>query len=314
MYRVKEGIIGCAIGDALSLTTKGKSRELLLNQPVLKMEADIKRGIPKGAFGDSTSLMLATTVAINKKGLNYDFIAQNCINWFIGNKFSSVNESFGIGNTTLKSLIRFSKGNLKAYECGAFDFEENGNSSLKMVIPLAYYFTANKSSKEDVYRAIKKVCSITHRHDISACACYIYTHYLMFLLNGNNKLAAYKKLKMIDYSMFSNETLEYFSRILVGNLLELGTDEINSTSFVVDTLESVLWCFLQSDNFKDCLIATTNIGDDTTAIGALTGTIAGVYYGTNKMPKIWFEDLRKKDYLISISEDYEKYLREISYK
>ena len=314
MYRVKEGIIGSAIGDALGTTTKGQAREYLLEHPVLKMTPCIKKGIPKGAWGDSTSLMVATTYAITKRGLDYDYIAENCVSWFTSNRFCSVGESFGIGQTTLKSLIRFTQRQKSATECGEGLIKDNGNSALKMVLPLAYYFFANKETKENVYTAIKNVCSITHRHEISICACYIYVHYAMFLLNGNNKFAAIKKLKTLDYSMFSNNTLEYFSRILVGNLSELDIDEINSTSFVVDTLESILWCFIKSDNYKDCIIATTNIGDDTSSIGGLTGALAGIYYGTNKIPKDWYDNVRRKDYLTTISEEFETYLRVSSYK
>lgn len=314
MYRVKEGIIGSAIGDALGTTTKGQAREYLLEHPVLKMTPCIKKGIPKGAWGDSTSLMVATTYAITKRGLDYDYIAENCVSWFTSNRFCSVGESFGIGQTTLKSLIRFTQRQKSATECGEGLIKDNGNSALKMVLPLAYYFIANKETKENVYTAIKNVCSITHRHEISICACYIYVHYAMFLLNGNNKFAAIKKLKTLDYSMFSNNTLEYFSRILVGNLSELDIDEINSTSFVVDTLESILWCFIKSDNYKDCIIATTNIGDDTSSIGALTGALAGIYYGTNKIPKDWYYNVIRKDYLTTISEEFETYLRVSSYK
>ncbi len=314
MYRVKEGIIGSAIGDALGTTTKGQAREHLLEHPVLKMTPCIKKGIPKGAWGDSTSLMVATTYAITKRGLDYDYIAENCVSWFTSNRFCSVGESFGIGQTTLKSLIRFTQRQKSATECGEGLIKDNGNSALKMVLPLAYYFIANKETKENVYTTIKNVCSITHRHEISICACYIYVHYAMFLLNGNNKFAAIKKLKTLDYSMFSNNTLEYFSRILVGNLSELDIDEINSTSFVVDTLESIIWCFIKSDNYKDCIIATTNIGDDTSSIGALTGALAGIYYGTNKIPKDWYDNVRRKDYLTTISEEFETYLRVSSYK
>ena len=314
MYRVKEGIMGYAIGDALGMPTKGQNREYLLEHPTYKMSPSIGKGLPKGAWTDSTSLMLATTNAITKKGLNYNFIAENCVSWFTSNKYSSVCESFGIGKTTLKALIRYTKREKNAYECGEDGFENNGNSSLKMMLPIAYYFMANKATKEDVYDTISKVCSITHKHSISICACYIYVHYLMFILNGENKYIALKKLKSIDYSMFSNSTLEYFSRILIGNLAELSIDEISASSFIVDTLECVIWCFIMSDNYKDCIIATTNIGNDTSTIGALTGALAGIYYDTNKIPKDWIQDLRKKELLIQISENFEKYLRLSSYK
>ena len=313
MYRVKEGIIGCAIGDALGTITKNQDRDYLLDHPVLKMTPCIKKGLPKGSWGDSTSLMLATTYAITKKGINYDYIAENCVSWFTSNKFCSVSESFGIGKSTLKSLVRFTQREKPAYECGENSINDNGNSSLKLMLPLVFYLTAKKETKEKVYEIIKKVCSITHRHELSICACYIYVHYIMFILNGNNKFAAIKKLKSVDFSMFSNATLQYYSRILVGNIYELDIDEIKSSSFVVDTLESVLWCFLKSDNFKDCLIATTNIGGDTSTIGALAGSIAGIYYGTNNIPKDWIDNVRKKEYLTEISEDYERFIRLASY-
>ena len=314
MYRVKEGIIGCAIGDALGVSSKGHSRDYLLDHPVLKMTPSIKKGIPKGAWSDSTSLMLATTDAIIKRNINYNYIAENCVSWFTSNKYCSVGEAFGIGNTTLKALIKFTKRENEAYECGLSEYNNNGNSALKMMLPLAFYFTAKKSSDKEIYDTVKKVCSITHRHQISLCACYIYVNYIIFLLNGNNKFGSLKLLKSLDYSMFSNKVLAYFSPILFGNISELDIDEIASTSFVVDTLNSTLWCFIQSTNFKDCILATANIGDDTSSIGALCGAMAGIYYGTNKIPASWINDLRKKEYLVNISEEYEKYLRNLSYK
>lgn len=314
MYRVKEGIIGSAIGDALGCSTKGQDREYLLDNPILKMYPNIKKGIPRGSWGESTSLMIATMCAISKRGLDYDFIAENCVSWFTANKYCSVREAFGIGETTLKSLVRFTQRQLPAYECGETDVKSNGNSSLKMMLPLAYYFTAKKSLKDEVYDVVKKVCSITHKNELCVCACYIYVHLIMLILNGNNKYAALKKLKLLDYSMFSNKTLEYFSRILIGNIQELELEEIDSSSFIVSTLESALWCFSKSESFKDCVIAAANLGKDTSTIGSLSGTLAGIYYGTNKIPSSWDESLRKKEYLTEISEEYETYLRNLSYK
>lgn len=314
MYRVKEGVIGSAIGDAISTSTKGLKREYLLMHPVTKMLPYIKKGIPKGAWSDSTSLLIATMSAISKKDIDYEYIAENCVSWFTGNKYCSCSESFGIGDTTLKALIKYTKRENKAYECGLESENCNGNSALKMMLPLAFYFQAKKVSKEEMFEIIIKVSSITHRHDISICACYIYVNYVLLILNGNNKFAALKQIKSLDYSMFTNNILNNFNRLLIGNIDELEIDEIKSTSYVVDTLESVLWCFIKSDNYKNCILATTNIGDDTSSIGALCGAIAGIYYGTNKIPNIWLDDLRKKELLINISENYETFLRNLIYK
>lgn len=314
MYRVKEGIIGSAIGDALGISSKGKDRLYLLDNPVLKMSGNIKIGVPKGAWGDSTSIMIATMNAINKKGIDYNFIAENCVSWFTASKFCSVSESFGIDEITLNALLMFTNRKIDATICGNDNFESNTNSSLKMMLPIAFYVNANKSKDKEIYDIVKNATQIICSNEVSICANYIYVYYLLFLLNGNNKYAAIKKLRQVDYSMFDDSVLEYFSRILIGNIYELDIDEIKSTSFIVDTLESVLWCFLKSDNLKDCLIATANIGDDTSTIGALAGSIGGIYYGTNKIPKDWTDNLRKKEYLTELSEDYERYLRLLSYK
>ncbi len=138
MYRVKEGIIGTAIGDSFSIVTKGQSREYLLDNPVLKMLPSIKKGIPRGSWSDCTSLMIATMRAIRTWDLDYESIAEACVSWFASNKFCSVSESFGIGNTTLKALMSYTKREKHAYECGIDGFENNGNSSLKMMLPLAF--------------------------------------------------------------------------------------------------------------------------------------------------------------------------------
>ena len=314
MYRVKEGIIGCAVGDAFGYSSKGQERDELLNKPVLKMLPSIKNGIPKGSWSDSTSLTLATMNSICKKNIDYNDIAECCVSWITSNKYCSVNESFGIGKTTLKSLIKYTKRELPAAKCGSLEFEENGNSSLKMILPFAYYFTALKVSRKDMFEVIKNVCSITHRQEISICACYIYFNYLLFIMNNNNKFTALKKIKTLDYSMFSNKTLDFFSRILIGNLDELEIDEIRSSSFVVDTLEAGLWCFIKGDNYKNSVIGSANIGGDTSSISAITGTLSALYYGIDSIPKQWINDLRKYDYLVELSENYEKFLRFLSYK
>ena len=71
-------------------------------------------------------------------------------------------------------------------------------------------------------------------------------------------------------------------------------------------LECALWIFLNSDNFKDCIISSTNIGDDTDTIGAVVGSLAGIYYGIESIPKEWIDKLQKKDYLYELANKFEE--------
>ena len=311
MYHVRDGVIGLAIGEAMGVPTEFSKRELLLEKPIVKMMPKISNGIPKGAWSSGTSLTIATMDAISKSGLNYTAMADNYVRWFTTNKFCSINESFSIENTTLKSLVRYTQHMEEAYECGSDDYFDNGNGSLARVLPIAYYFAAHKDTDKKIYEVVKKTSSITHSHEVSILGCYIFVRFVMNLLKGNNKYSALNQVKRLDYSMFSKEALDEYKRILVADIAEFEIEEIKTTSFVVDTLEAAIWCFLKSESYKECAIATTNIGGDTDTIGAVAGALAGIFYGYGNIPKSYLEDLRKKDYLIELCEKFEIYLRKM---
>ena len=311
MYHVKDGVLGEAIGDAMGVPTEFARRENLLEKPVLKMVPRIRDGIPKGAWSDDTSLTIATMDALSKSGLNYTAMADNFVRWFTANQFCSINESFGIGKTTLKALVRYTQHLEEPYECGLNSMQDNGNGSLIRILPIAYYCLVQRCNDKKILEIVKRTSSITHAHEISICGCYIYVRYVMNLLRGNNKFSALSQVRGLDYSSFSVDTLEKYDRVLNADFMKLTIDDIRSTGYVVDTLEAALWCFLQSNSFKECVIATTNIGGDTDSIGAVAGAMAGIFYGYNNIPKEYLEALRKREYLEKVCDDYEFYLRRI---
>lgn len=311
MYHVRDGLIGLAVGNAMGVPTESSSRNDLLEKPVVKMMPRIRDGIPKGAWSDSTSLTIATMDALMNKGINYDEIADNFVRWFTANQFCSMKESFDIGETTLKALVSYTQHLEKAEESGLSGLYDNGSGSLIRMLPIAYYFVANKSTDREIAEVVKNLSSITHAHEISVCGCYIYVRYVMNLLRGTNKFSALAKVRELDYSVFSKETLDCYHRILSGDLMNLTIEEINSSAYVVDSLEAALWCFLKSSNYKECIIATTNIGESTASIGAIAGSLAGIFYGYSNIPKNYLEDLRKKEYLDRICDAYEDYLKRL---
>lgn len=56
------------------------------------------------------------------------------------------------------------------------------------------------------------------------------------------------------------------------NILDYKIDDISSIGYVVDTLKCALWILLNSNSYKETIIATTNIGNDTDTIGAIAGS------------------------------------------
>jgi len=57
-------------------------------------------------------------------------------------------------------------------------------------------------------------------------------------------------------------------------------------------LEAALWCFLNTDNYKDCVLKAVNLGSDTDTVACVAGSIAGLYYGD--IPAEWIKDIRNK--------------------
>jgi ADP-ribosylglycohydrolase len=89
------------------------------------------------------------------------------------------------------------------------------------------------------------------------------------------------------------EELNHYERLQDKNFYKLQESEIRSTGYVVYTLEAALWCLLNSDNYKECVLKAVNLGEDTDTIGAVAGGLAGLYYGYKGIPKEWIEVIRR---------------------
>lgn len=76
--------------------------------------------------------------------------------------------------------------------------------------------------------------------------------------------------------------------------------------YVVDTLECALWILLNANSYKETIIATTNIGNDTDTIGVIVGSMAGIIYDYDSILPSWIDKLMRKDYLIGLASDFEK--------
>ena len=71
------------------------------------------------------------------------------------------------------------------------------------------------------------------------------------------------------------------------------------------TVPPALQCFFESENFEDAIRNAISIGGDSDTIGAITGAVAGAYYG---IPKEMIETARKyvPDDLLTIIDKFEK--------
>ncbi len=67
--------------------------------------------------------------------------------------------------------------------------------------------------------------------------------------------------------------------------------QIKGTGYVVDSLEASLWCFDQTENFRDAVLMAANLGDDADTTAAITGQLAGAFYRETGIPLQWRQQL-----------------------
>lgn len=308
MSKVVDAVIGHAVGDAMGVPTEFCMRKYLLKNPVLEMVSSPKIGQPAGTWSDDTSMEICTIQSyIEKEFFDYDDIMTKWMEWINEGKYTATGETFDVGRTCLAAIRKYAE-NVPALKCGAIGEYSNGNGSLMRILPVAIYSFIKNIPEEDIIKLTNELSSLTHANDISKLGCYIYVKYIYFLLNGDSKETAYIKIQKLDYSMYSNHAICQYQRILKGNIKDLLINDIKSTGYVVDTLECALWIFLNSTSFKECIISSTNIGNDTDTIGAIVGSMAGIIYGISEIPKKWLDKLQRKEYLINLAREFENKL------
>ncbi len=308
--KIKSGIIGHAIGDAIGVPIEFSPRYRLEENPVKEMIGYGFHNVEEGTFSDDTSMEIAMISSYIEKGkIDYDDIMNKWILWIEKGEYTATGKFFDIGRTTMEAIDNYKAGE-KALTSGIDNYYANGNGSLMRILPVAYIAYYKNYKKDKIYQIVKEVSSLTHRHEISIMGCYIYVLFIINLLEEKNIIESYQLIQKEDYSMFSKDTIDCYQRILKEDISTYKISDIRSSGYVVDSLEASLFCILNTTNYKDAIIKAINLGEDTDTIGAITGSIAGIYYGYDAIPKEWLLTLKRREYLEELAIEFEKKVKE----
>lgn len=301
--KIKAAFIGQAIGDALGVPVEFKSRKYLTNNPVEGYLEFMCWNQPAGTFSDDSSMMFCTAESLCKL---YDIedIGEKFVKWYQNGFWGAHDEVFDIGGTTRRSLDRIIKGE-EAKFSGEFFAENNGNGSLMRILPLVFTLR-NELDINERFRVIKEVSSITHAHFRSIFSCLIFVELGIQILSSEVLETAYLKMQknlniFISENDFNPEEIEIFDRILLNKIYEYPINSINSSGYVVDSIESSIWCLLNSKSYSESVLKSVNLGGDTDTTAAINGGLAGLYYKWENIPQKWIDGIAKKDNILDLS-------------
>lgn len=293
---IKDALFGLAVGDALGVPVEFKSRQTIKQNPVIDMIGYGTYNLPPGTWSDDSSLTFCLAEALTQD-FELNVIGQNFVKWYNENFWTPHGRVFDIGNTTKQAICNLSTGT-RPDLAGGFDENENGNGSLMRILPLIFLIKDNEINQR--YQITKQVSSITHGHIRSVICCFYYLEFARQLLNKENKFIIYKNLQstISDYltSLSIDPTeIALFDRLLKANISELQEEQIQSSCYVVHTLEASIWCLLTTDSYEGAVLKAVNLGQDTDTTGAVTGGLAGLLYGYNNIPANWVSQLARRE-------------------
>lgn len=285
--KILGGLFGLACGDALGATLENQNKEEDNQYGYLK---EIVGGgifdLKPGDITDDTLLMLCVANGILK---NPENPKEN-----IGEEFIKIyKELMKYAGTTIKCTIE------KFLECHSWydaslhssevlNWQAAGNGSLKRSLPVALYY----KDYDKMIKITKEQSQLTHRSKVSERACCFYNTLIYFYIKDYEKKEALE-LSLKDFPEFKE-------------IKNINKHSLNPSAFVVDSLLCSLWSFMNTNSAEDAICEAVNLGGDAGSIGAITGGLAGVYYGYKALPQRWTNIISKKQEIFNTASKIEE--------
>lgn len=299
--RIAGALFGLAVGDAIGVPFEFRSKEDMQNNPATDLTGYGSHHQAPGTWSDDSSLCFCLAESLIN-GYNLVDIAKKFIEWKEEGLWTARGSVFDIGTTTSKSISELKTileqdkvEDLKTLRYAARE-QDNGNGSLMRILPLLYEIKGIASL--DQFQIVWEVSALTHKHIRSAMACFIYIKLAEMLCNGLDKEQAYTEMRnqiMHFWGEIEFPKAErcHFDHVILHDIRSKAEDELKSSGYVIDSLESSIWYFLEKENYRDTVLGIINLGGDTDTGAAIAGGLAGLYYGEKSIPRDWLLHLAR---------------------
>lgn len=266
--RALGAFLGLAVGDALGAPVEFlTAREIAAQGGHTEMTGGGWLKLKPGQITDDTEMSLCLGRAWIEAGTwDKKTAAEHFVKWLKSHPID-------IGNTCRRGIQRYI---LDGSTQGNLSEADGGNGATMRIAPIAIATLGNAALLQ---KALIEQAHITHHHPLSDAATLALGQMVHILLaEGDLKKCLVLAKKLVEqhpkfkYSPYPGR----------------------ASGYIVDTMQTVLHFFFNTDNFEDCLIDTVNRGEDADTTGAIVGMLAGALYGVEAIPKRWLEKLDKK--------------------
>nr|WP_137830562.1 ADP-ribosylglycohydrolase family protein [Methylobacterium sp. L1A1] len=280
--RALGALFGLAVGDAIGTTVEFRQRGSF--DPITDMVGGGPFNLKAGEWTDDTSMALCLADSlIAHDGLNERDLLERFCRWFRDGENSVRGHCFDIGNVTATALTRFEQtGDIHA---GPTDRMTAGNGSLMRLSPVALRYWNDPDRLRD---AARRQSYTTHGAHEAVDACEAFSTILTAAIQG-------KPLTDVLSPSYDHPLCDGVGAIINGSWKGKHRDDIRSSGYVLHSLEAALWCVGSSGSFSEAVLKAVNLGDDADTTAAITGQLAGAFYGLSGIPERWRQMLAWND-------------------
>lgn len=279
--RAVGSMLGLAVGDALGAPVEFCRRDSF--DPVLGMRSGGYFKLPVGAWTDDTAMALCLGESLLfEPAINAQDLLDRFFRWASDGENTSTGVCVGIGQNTLRVLGNFHRtGALLAPETRQ---KSDGNGAAMRLAPVALRHWNNP---QEARRTATLQSRITHYSALSAGCCEVLAAALAALIGGTSWQAAIRP----EINPSWPDEVQMLVRAVWP---ARSRDSIQSSGYVVHTMEAALWAVETTSSFEDALLKAVNLGDDADSVGAVTGQLAGARYGYTAIPQEWLAQLIRR--------------------
>ncbi len=283
-------MIGLACGDAVGTTLEFTQRGSF--QPIQDMVGGGPFNLEPGQWTDDTSmaLCLAHSLLCQKKFDPIDQMNRYC-NWYNYGYMSSNGRCFDIGLTVSSALRKYM--DTKNPFSGSTDEHSSGNGSIMRLAPIPIFY---HNDYDNCIFYAGESSRTTHGSAQCIDSTKLFASLLFYAFHAPNKE---KIFELNQYQPSCDNVKSIANR----EFLTLNYQQIKGSGYVVESLISALWCFMNGSSFEECILLAANLGNYADTTAAICGQIVGAYYGLENIPTHWRHKLTMAQEIESLTND-----------
>ncbi|NBC72509.1 ADP-ribosyl-[dinitrogen reductase] hydrolase [Paenibacillus sacheonensis] len=277
--RIKGGLYGVAVGDALGGTTEFMT-SVEIRARYGYVDKIVGGGVwqlEPGEVTDDTMMTLCVAAGILDSPADpMEAIGHHFLAWYRS-------KPKDIGSTIRRAFENYEDQWFEAAFLTDLDLgQSGGNGSLMRCLPAALAY----ADMPVMIRVSRMQSKMTHYDERCSDACVIYNRIATRLLQGEEMRKAILK--------------ETAGTAYDGCIEEL--PDCEPSGYVVHTFRWVLHILLHASDFSEVVQKAANLGGDSDTIGAIAGGLAGIHCGYQMIPSSYSEAILIKDRLADVSD------------